>query len=189
MDADPSIDEFTALLERWRGGDDAARDAVVSVIHAEVETIASAILRRNHGPRSIVTNDLVNEAFLKLIQSQDVAVENRAHLLALCARIMRFVLVDSIRARTADKRHGDIVTLTGTVAEKDAVDATALIEALRRLQAISPERAQIVEMRYFGGMSLEDIGEVLGVSEATVKRSWAVTRAWLREALEHDIAR
>lgn len=189
MQAENEIDAFNLLLVRWRNGDDAARDKVVALIHSEVEAIASVILRRHHAPRSIVTGDLVNEALLQIIQSEDIAVENRAHLLALCARIMRFLLVDDVRRRSAVKRRHEAVTLTTSFGADDVdVDAMALGEALLRLQAMAPDRARIVEMRYFGGMTLEDIGEVLGVSEATVKRSWRITRAWLKEAIEHDLA-
>lgn len=181
--------EFQSLLARWEAGDPAARDRLISLIHDEVNVIASAVLRRNAGPASMVTDDLVNEAFLKLIQSETVSVTSRAHLLALCARIMRFILIDRLREKGAAKRHGDAVTLmTNDGAGDPDVEARALNAALLRLQAISPDRARIVEMRYFGGMTLEEIAEVTGVSEATVKRSWRVTRAWLKEAILGDFA-
>ena len=182
--------EFNSLLAAWRAGDEKARNRVVAIIHDEVSTIASIILKRNPGPRSIVTNDLVNEALLKLIQSEDIVLNDRAHLIALCARIMRFILIDSIRRRSAAKRKGDVITLNtsdGADAGPDA-NALALDAALRRLQAIDPSRARIVEMRYFGGMTLEEIGAATGASPATVKRSWQVTRAWLRGVIENDIA-
>ena len=189
MAAPENAEPFNALLVRWRAGDDAARDAVIALIHSEVSTIASMILRRHNAPRSVVTEDLVNEAFLKIIQQTDISVESRAHLLALCARIMKFILVDNVRRRSSVKRNGEIVTLADTLGAEGEfdVDAQALAEALLRLQAIAPERARIVEMRYFGGMTMEDIAVVTGVSEATVKRSWRVTRAWLKEAIENGV--
>lgn len=183
--------EFNTLLADWRDGDETARNRIVALIYAEIETIASVILRRSPGPRSIVTNDLVNEALIKLIQGNDIILNDRTHVIALCARIMRFIVIDKARKRSAAKRKGDVITLItsdGADAGPDA-SALALDAALRRLQAIDPVRAQIVEMRYFGGMTLEEIGEVMGVSAATVKRSWQVTRAWLKEALNNDIAR
>lgn len=124
------------------------------------------------------------------MQSPDIMINDRRHLVALCARMMRFIVIDSARKRFASKRHGKMLTLTteGGANEKGAdVDALALEAALLRLNAIDPERARIVEMRYFGGMTLEDISEVLGISTATVKRSWAVTRVWLKEAMEDDV--
>ncbi len=190
MQAAADIEAFNSLLRRWREGDRDAMNELVGLVHNEVEVIASSILQRHPAPRSIVTGDLVNEAFLKVIQAKELVVESRAHFIALCARIMRFILVDDVRRRVADKRKADVVTLTASCggAQDPAFEALALSEALLRLQAISPERASIVEMRYFGGMSLDDIAEVTGVSPATIKRSWSVTRAWLKEAIGNGIA-
>lgn len=179
------IEPFNLLVEKWQQGDDDARDRLVGIVHSEVENIASSILRRNINYRSIVTSELANEAFLKLFVSEDIRVNNRSHLLALCARIMRFIVVDKTRHNLAQKNQGQIVTLTteSGVEYNEELSALALNAALTKLNNIDPSRAKIVEMRYFGGMTYEEIAEVMEVSPSTVKRSWRTTRAWLKEAL------
>jgi len=179
------IEPFNLLVEKWQQGDDDARDRLVGIVHSEVENIASSILRRNINYRSIVTSELANEAFLKLFVSEDIRINNRSHLLALCARIMRFIVVDKTRHNLAQKNQGQIVTLTteSGVEYNEELSALALNAALTKLNNIDPSRAKIVEMRYFGGMTYEEIAEVMEVSPSTVKRSWRTTRAWLKEAL------
>ena len=146
------------------------------------------VLRRNAQYRSLVTCELANEAFIKLFLSDDIKVNDRAHLLALCARIMRFIVIDKTRQRMATKNQGYMVTLhTGDTSTMDEdVSVLALEAALLRLQEIDQQRADIVEMRYFGGMTYEEIAEVTGQSVSTVKRSWVATRAWLKDWLENE---
>jgi RNA polymerase sigma factor (TIGR02999 family) len=185
MTQEDHIESFKQLVEKWQQGDDEARDRLVSIVHSEVENIASSILRRNLDYRSIVTSELANEAFLKLFVSEDIRINNRSHLLALCARIMRFIVVDKIRHNFAQKNQGQMVTLTteSGVEQSEELSALALNAALTKLNDIDPDRMKIVEMRYFGGMTYEEIAEVMEVSTSTIKRSWRTTRAWLKETL------
>lgn len=179
------------LIRAWRNGDGDARDALFQMIQRELEKIASYLLKRENQPISIVTGDLVNEAIVKLLQSQSLDINDRAHILALAARVMRHVLVDAARRKSAQKRDVGLVALTtGLPEDRDIFfEMQALEKALVRLAAISPERAQIVELRYYAGMSVEEVAEATGVSSATVKRSWASTRLWLKDAIRNDLAR
>ncbi|MEO1656598.1 MAG: ECF-type sigma factor [Pseudomonadota bacterium] len=181
--------EFQSLLKEWRSGDEAARNRVVALVHTEIETLASIILRKTPWERSFVTTDLVNETFIELMRTDELVLNDRAHLMALSARIMRYIVIDRARKRSAVKRSGQLVTLS-TIDGADGgpdFEAIALDTALRRLHAIDPARAQIVEMRYFGGMRIEEIGEILGISASSVKRSWRVAQTWLKEAITHDL--
>jgi RNA polymerase sigma factor (TIGR02999 family) len=178
-----SVVSDRALLDAWQAGDASARDQLFTRVQDELRNIAAALLRRERGS-SLSSGDLVNEAVLRLIRLDRMQWNDKAHFMALASRVMRQVLVDRARARLADKRFHDRVTLnTGLGADEPAVDLIDLDLALLRLEALDPERAGIVEMRYFGGMSLEEIAEVAGLSLATVKRRWRATRAWLFEAL------
>lgn len=185
MTQENQIESFNQLVAKWQQGDNDARDRLVNIVHSEVENIASSILRRNLDYRSIVTSELANEAFLKLFVSEDLHINNRSHLLALCARIMRFIVVDKIRHKLAQKNHGQMVTLTTQSGAEynEELSALALNAALTKLNGIDPSRSKIVEMRYFGGMTYEEIAEVMEVSPSTIKRSWRTTKAWLKEAL------
>src|SRR5690606_32575960 len=135
---------------------------------------------------SLSIGDLVNEAILKLFRLKVMELQSRAHILSLASRLMRQILIDEARKRATAKRNGTVMTLTTNVAQWEMpVDLMMVERALGDLAKIDPERAQIVEMRFFGGMSTGDIAEVLGVSEPTVKRRWASTRAWLRHRLRN----
>lgn len=186
---DPHNLEATAVLFRaWRAGDLKAGDELFAAILGELETIASFLLKRESSVVSVATGDLVNDAIVRLMQSENLTVADRAHLLALSARVMRHALIDRIRRKSTDKRDARLVALTTGVAEDGAYsfDAAALEIALIRLARIMPERARLVEMRYFAGMSVEDIAVVLETSPASVKRAWAATRLWLKDAIVHD---
>lgn len=184
-DAEP----LSNLIRRWRDGDDGACDRLFALLYDEFATIASALLKRERRQISIFTGDLVNEAIVRIFSAPDLEIADRAHLLALSARVMRHVLLDAARRRNRQKRKNLHITLS----EKHGADASAdadyelLERALIRLAAIDPKRAEIVELRYFGGLTIEDIAHVKGVSASTVKRSWEAARLWLREAMEHDI--
>ncbi|MEM9284534.1 MAG: ECF-type sigma factor [Pseudomonadota bacterium] len=183
--------EFQSLLEEWRSGDEAARNQIVALVHTEIETLASIILRKTPWERSLVTSDLVNETFIELMKTESLILNDRAHLMALSARIMRYIVIDRARKRSAAKRSGQLVTLSTVDGADGGADfeAIALDTALRRLHAIDPARAQIVEMRYFGGMRIEEIAEVLGISGSSVKRSWRVAQTWLKEAISDDLSK
>ena len=181
--------EPAALLKAWRNGDEAARDRLIDLLHGEFMTIASLLLKRERPSISLFTGDLVNEAMVRILQSDDIDVVDKNHLLALAARVMRHVLLDAARGKNRHKRKGVKVTLTESNKAPDGGghDLLALERALVRLHAIDPVRAAIVEMRFFGGLTIEEIATVLGVAPATVKRAWEAARLWLREAIENDI--
>lgn len=177
------MDESEALLARWRKGDEAAKDQLFSLLFGDLSRIASILLKRERQPVSLSTGDLVNESIVRILTSARVSVSDKNHLLSLAARVMRQVLVDLARRRMRNKRDGVLVSLTG-VGELDAdADTIALDRALTRLSAIDPGRSAIVEMRYFGGMTVEEIADVLAISPATVKRRWEAARIWLRDQL------
>lgn len=187
-DSDRTGADAAALFRRWRGGDEKAGDALFAVMLGELETIATFLLKRESRTVSIDAGDLVNDAIVKLMQSAEVDIADRAHLLALSARVMRHALIDRIRKKHSEKRDAQLVALTTGVAEdaRFSFDARALETAMIRLAQLSPERAQLVEMRYYAGMTVEEIAIVMGSSPATVKRQWAATRLWLKDAIADD---
>ena len=159
------------------------------MVHEELRRIARRCVAGERPGHSLQATALVNEAYLRLVDVQRVHWQNRAHFLAMAARMMRRILVDHARGRLAEKRGGTMqrVTLGDAGAEPsahDGLEVLALHEALERLAALDPEQARLVELRYFGGLGIEETAEALGVSAATVKREWAVARAWLRRELE-----
>ena len=176
--------DTNVLLSAWRAGDILARDALFERLYIELRKI-SAVLLRGEGRVSLSTGDLVNEAVMRLIKLDQIDWQDKAHFMALSARMMRRVLIDHARRKDTDKRQHQKVTLITQIIgrEHETIDLLNLEQALIRLRAIDPERADIVEMRYFGGMSLEEIAEVLIVSPSTVQRTWRSSRAWLRTAI------
>ncbi|MFC2954116.1 ECF-type sigma factor [Marinicaulis aureus] len=181
-------EEFVSLLAASRNGDEAARARLDEAVYGELSAIASHLLRREGRAISMATNDLVNEAAVRLLQSAEAPPAERAHFFALSSRIMRNVLIDAARRRAAEKRRKITVTLnTDHGAPQDnPMELVALETALMRLKAIDPDRAEVVVLRYYGGMTTEDIALALGKSESTVKRSWRAACAWLKEAMEND---
>lgn len=172
------------LMKEWQSGDTASGDALLKSIHRELEAIAAAKLSQElHS--SLSTGDLINEAVIRLSRLNRIEFQDRAHILALASRIMRQVLVDQARLRNADKRYHTKVTLQTNVGEwQMPVELLALDLYLDELRTIDPQRADIVEMRFFGGMSLTDISTVLDVSVSTVKRRWQSSRLWLQHRLD-----
>lgn len=173
-----------ALLLAWQAGEPRAGDALFQRVHHELRGIAAALLRYERGS-SLSVGDLVGEAVVRLVQAEGITFRDRAHFLALASRVMRRVLIDQARARETGKRAHDRVTMvTGLDRDEVPLDLLGLNEALIELERLDPARAAIVEMRYFGGMSLQDIASVTGTSLATVKRRWQSTRLWLFDALK-----
>ncbi|NNU15147.1 sigma-70 family RNA polymerase sigma factor [Parvularcula sp. ZS-1/3] len=161
-------------------------EAHIASAHSDMASLASALLRRNERHVLLQTQDLVGEAVLRLLKSEEISVSDRSHFLALTARTMRRVLVDAARARNANKRKGKHVTLisaNGDSSKAHAVDLLRLDHALKRLKAIDPDRATLVELRYFAGLTLEETADAMDVSISSVQRSWNVARIWLREAV------
>jgi RNA polymerase sigma factor (TIGR02999 family) len=178
--------ETQQLLHRWRAGEARASDALIAHMLPNLRAIAAARLRAE--PHcSLSTSDLIQEALVKIVGGSSVSIADRAHLLALASRIMRNVLIDHARARLADKRRHERVELHTNVEGGQHVDLVALETALIRLKALDGNLAEIIEMRYFGGMTVEEVALATGLSDATVKRRWTVARAWLKDALAHPI--
>lgn len=178
--------EIDELIRRWRSGDEPARDALITRLYPELRTIASAQMRRERDV-SFSSGDLINDAILKLVRQGAIDIADRAHMIALAARLMRNILIDHARARRTDKRLHYKVELNADIDGDQRIDLIALETALLRLGAIDMQLAELVEMRYFGGMGLGDIAQVTGMSEATVKRRWRTARAWLADAIGNPI--
>ncbi len=175
------------LLDAWRGGDIDARDQLFTQLYSELRLISAALIR-SESNLSLSSGDLVNEAVIRLMRLDQIDWADKAHFLALAARAMRRVLIDHARKKNSDKRQHRKVTLVSKVAGKGAerLEVDQLEKALIRLAVIDPDKAEIVELRYFGGMTLEEIAEVKSTSESTVKRNWRVARAWLLDSLKED---
>jgi RNA polymerase sigma factor (TIGR02999 family) len=180
----------TELLVAWREGNESALNQLVPLIEAELRRLAHGYLRRERPGHVLQTTALVNEAFVRLLHWQTISWQNRAHFLAMAARVMRNVLVDIARhrARTAEGRAVRVVDVTEIdgVAHGPSRDLVAIDHALRDLADLDPRKARIVELRFFGGLSLEEIAEVIGVAPITVSREWAKARAWLRREVARE---
>ena len=185
----------TELLAAWRDGDASALDRLVPLVEGELRQLAHRYHRRERPGHVLQTTALVNEAFVRLLNWREVSWQNRAHFVAMAARLMRNILVDIARQRmkAADARALQVVDAAAaeSVAHERARDVLALDDALRGLAEHDTRKAQIVELRFFGGLSLEEIAEVIGVAPITVSREWAKARAWLRREVtrEPDVAR
>ena len=174
------------LLGRWRNGESDARDRLIAHLHPELAQIAAARLRDERAS-SLSTGDLINDAVLRLIQVDHPHFAGRAHFMALASRVMRHILIDHARAKGAARRRHVKVEICTNVDGEQRFDLISLESALIRLGAIDPQLMELVEMRYFGGMTITDVAEVTGLSEPTVKRRWQSARAWLGDALAHPI--
>ncbi len=193
MAASHPVRPVTELLRVAQTGDAAARDAVIAAVYPEMRRLARRILVGDRARFTVDPTELVHGAALKLLGQQQVGASDRAHFLAYAGQVMRQVLIDHVRRQASAKRDGGtMVTLVSSipaVAEAhDGVDVEALHNALEKLAEVSPDHARLVEMRYFGGMTIEEIAEVDGRSTATLKRHWRAARAWLAEALGGDLA-
>ena len=181
----PGSQSVTQMLQAWGAGDEAARDALIPVVYEQLHRIARQHLRRERAEHTLQTTALINEAFLKLVE-QSVPWESRNHFFGIAARLMRQVLVDHARARQRLKRGGNQHQISLTSAEEvqeQSTDLLALNEALTVLSEIDPQRSQIVELRFFGGLTIEETAEVMQISTPTVERGWRAARAWLQTEL------
>jgi RNA polymerase sigma-70 factor (ECF subfamily) len=180
----------TALLLAWGRGEQAAFDQLVALVHDELRRIARRHMRHERPGHSLQATALVNEAYLRLIDIKHVQWQNRAHFFAMSARVMRRILVDSARARGNEKRGGGVVKVSFDeallVTEEPGQDLEALDEALQELEKIHPRKSQVVELRYFGGLSLEETAEALHVSVDTVKRDFRFAKLWLLRELRGE---
>jgi RNA polymerase sigma-70 factor, ECF subfamily len=180
---------ITQLLIDWEKGDQAALEKLMPLVYSELRRLASNYLRRERGEHTLQPTALVNEAYLKLVDQRNAKWQNRAHFFGISAQLMRRILVDHARQHQAVKRGGSqqqriSITSVEKLAQESEVDLLALNEALDELAHMDPQQSRIVELKFFGGLSIEEIGEVLGIGHATVERDWKMARAWLRRQLQ-----
>ena len=177
----------TELLLAWGRGDAGAFDALVPLVHEELRMVARAYMARERPGHTLQATALVNEAYLRLIDVKHVRWQNRAHFFAMSARVMRRILVDFARAHGNDKRGGGLqrVSLDGNalLAPQAEEDVVALDQALQELEKVHPRKSQVVELRFFGGLTFEEAAEALHVSLDTVKRDWRFAKVWLLREL------
>jgi RNA polymerase sigma factor (TIGR02999 family) len=183
----PSQHEVTRLLLDWRGGDRAALDRLVPIVHDELRRLARHYMRGERDGHTLQTSALINEAYLRLVDHTNIDWQNRAHFFGVAAQAMRRVLVDHARSRGYQKRGAGAQKVeldeAAELAEERASELVALDEALAGLERFDPRKAQVVELRYFGGLTGEETAEVLGLSPATVQREWQAAKLWLLRAL------
>jgi RNA polymerase sigma factor (TIGR02999 family) len=184
-DADPQGD-VTQLLIAWSGGDEQARASLMHLVYNELQRIARQHFRREREGHTLQSSALVHEAYLRLMK-QNINWQNRAHFFAIASQAMRQVLVDYARGKKSQKRGGLEVRVSlveaADVAKGSELDVVGLSDALDELASIDPRQFRIVELRYFGGLTIEETAEVLGVSAATVKNDWTIAKAWLYRRL------
>ena len=179
---------ITELLLAWNEGDARALERLMPLVHDELHRLAHRYMRGERAGHPLQTTALVNEAYLRLVDSSRVQWQNRAHFFAVSAHLMRRILVDVARARQKRKRGGDVVQLSLDeallVSSQASPDVIALDDALRSLAAFDERKSKVVELRFFGGLSVKETAEVLGVSEITVMRDWGVAKVWLLRELD-----
>jgi len=172
---------------RWRAGDQEALEQLIPIVYTELRDIARYQLQRERPGHTLQSAALVHEAYLRLLDQKPFEAENRAHFLAVASRLMRQILVDYARSHAAAKRGADLQVDFNTnlvVSQERGAELLALDDALQGLSRMDEQQGRIVEMRFFGGLSIEEIGEVLGVSRSTVKREWNVAKAWLTRQMK-----
>jgi RNA polymerase sigma factor (TIGR02999 family) len=183
----PSPHQVTQLLKDWGNGDQTARDQLMPLVYDELHRLAHRYMNRERPGHTLQTSALVNEAFVRLVDQRDVHWQNRAHFFGIAAQMMRRILVDYARNRRYAKRGGSArqVTLDEAliVSEERTAEVVALDEALNTLATMDQRKSQIVELRFFGGLSIEETAEVLGVSPGSVMRDWTLAKAWLRKEM------
>jgi RNA polymerase sigma factor (TIGR02999 family) len=180
--------DVTALLMAWRDGDETALRRLTPLVHDELHRLAERCMRGEQAGHTLQTTALVNEAYIRLVDSSRVRWQNRAHFFAIAAQLMRRILVDFARRRRYQKRGGDCLQITlaegWDVATNVNADLVAVDDALQELSKLDARKAQVVELRFFGGMTLEETAEALKVSTDTVGRDWRAAKAWLTRELK-----
>ena len=181
--------DVTQLLRSWQRGDADALDRLLPIVYAHLRRVAHARLRGESSGRSLQTTELIHETYLRLVDGTRVPWRNRAHFFALCARLMRRILIDRARARGSEKRGGEVrhVRFQDWLGAQpaDDVEILAVDEALTRLSTTDPRKSKVVELRYFGGLTVEETAAVLGLSPETVRRDFKVAKLWLRHELRN----
>ncbi len=181
--------EITQLLMNWSQGDKSALDHLVPLVYPELRRLAKRHMGRENSAHTLQTSALINEAYLKLVDQQNVKWQNRAHFFAVAAQVMRHILVDHARTRNYAKRGGGAPKLpldeAAALTEQRAGQLIALDDALRDLAALDERKSQIIELRFFGGLSLEETAEVMKISQSTVQREWRAAKAWLHHTMSN----
>jgi RNA polymerase sigma factor (TIGR02999 family) len=176
-------DGITKLLQGWQGGDRAALDALVPVVYKELHRLAHCELRKERADHTLQSTALVHEAYFRLVGKSLPQWESRTHFFAIAAQLMRQILVDYARRHRASKRGSGVCMLTlddaMALPQRKEVDVIAIDDALNTLAEVDPRQSRVVELRFFAGLSLEEISEVMGIATATVQRDWTAARAWL----------
>jgi RNA polymerase sigma factor (TIGR02999 family) len=183
----PASQDVSQLLVDWSNGDQAALDKLLPLVNAELRQLARRYMRRENPGHTLQTSALVNEAYLRLIDQKSVRWQNRAHFFGIAAQLMRRILIDHARSHHYAKRGGGALRVSldeaAAVTEARAAELLAVDEALEKLTAMDARKGRIVELRFFGGLSLEETAEVLGISSPTVQREWRAAKAWLHRIL------
>lgn len=187
MQSESQVD-VTQLLVDWKNGERTALDKLIPIVYQELRKIARNYLRYKSKDQTLQTTALVNEAYLKLIEQNKVNWQNRLHFFAIAANIMRRIVIDNARRNSRIKRGGEVVKISLDEEKIDVSDERASVllsldEALNRLTELDPQKAQLVELRYFGGLSIEETAQVLEISTATVTRQWRAVKAWLHKEI------
>lgn len=186
--------QITQLIQGFNGGDRAALERLMPMVYDQLRKIASNKLRSERAGHTLQPTALVNEVFLLLLNKNELPYESRAHFFAAAAKLMRWILLDRAKAKKRDKRGGGAVRVTFNEAiypaatSDDGIDIEALDQALTRLAAVDERRAKVVELRFFGGLDIEETALVLGASVSTVKRDWVLAKAWLLRELSEEQA-
>ncbi len=185
--AQPSTHQVTQLLIEWSNGNKAALDKLMPLVYEELHRLAHRYLSRERPNHTLQTTALVNEAYLRLVDRENVHWQNRAHFFAISAQLMRCILVDHARSLAYAKRGGGARRIeldeALVVSQERAADVVALDEALKQLAGFDPQQSRIVELRFFGGLTIEETAEALSLSPATIKREWVSAKAWLYHEL------
>jgi RNA polymerase sigma-70 factor, ECF subfamily len=186
----PSSQSVTQLLLDWRNGDQTALDRLMPLVYEELRRIAAHYMRNERQEHTLQTSALVNEAYLRLVDHENIEWQNRAHFFSVAAQAMRRILVDYARTRNYQKRGGGARQVSldeaATVAEEHVAEMIALDDALNELARIDPRKCRVVELRYFGGLTVEETAEALGVSIQTVGRDWSTAKAWLLREMSRE---
>ena len=183
----------TELLLNWRQGDQDAREQLIPLVYAELRRVARRYLRQERPDHTLQSGALVHEAYLRLLHEKTPQWENRAHFFGFAAQLMRHILVDHARSRNAAKRGAGVprLALDEQIAlpQSRNLDLLALDDALNRLAELDPQQSKLIELRFFGGLSIEETAVILNISPATVKREWTTARAWLQREMKSKAAR
>jgi RNA polymerase sigma factor (TIGR02999 family) len=185
-----SSENVTRLLQNWIQGDQAAANELMPLVYQDLHRLAHRYMSSERPDHTLQTTALINEAYLRLVDQTRTRWQSRAHFFAVAAQLMRRILVDHARGQGYQKRGGGAAHLSledqAVVAPQREQDLIALDSALERLATLDPRKARVVELRYFGGLEAQEIGEVLGISAVTVTRDWKMAKAWLRQELRND---